>query len=196
METRWHTLFKDATYAGLVNGGPVRELVSTGDLAPQDLAAHEVRHYLRQDAILRSVFGERMDVMPWLSPADARTFPRLAVYTTSNLNSERPTATSVEMASIYVGTMWDTQSADPVQDGRATVATVLSHIKRVLRAEKARALVVWLGSQRAMAHDVSIGGERYDVLRDLEGRANGIVHEIEFQYRLHVDRGGQLVNLL
>ena len=116
METRWHTLFKDATYAGLVNGGPVRELVSTGDLAPQDLAAHEVRHYLRQDAILRSVFGERMDVMPWLSPADARTFPRLAVYTTSNLNSERPTATSVEMASIYVGTMWDTQSADPVQD--------------------------------------------------------------------------------
>lgn len=198
MQTRWNTLFTPASYGPLVDGGPARELVSAGELGPPDLLAHEVRHYLRQDETLAAIFGPRFDVMPWLSPADARTFPRLAVYLASSANSERPTATAVEQVSVFVGTMWDIQSTEPVEDGRATVATVLYHVKRVMRARGTKVLVIWKDdTQRQLAHElVGISAERFIPSQDLEGRTNGIVHELEFLYRVHVDISGQLVNLM
>lgn len=196
-QTRWASLFKPARYGPVVGEGPARTLLDPGDLAPQDLVQHEARHYLTQDSILKRVFGGRFDVMPWLAE-DAREFPRCAVYMASNFNSERPTATSVEMATAFIGTLWDAKAAEPVADGKASVATVQSHIKRVVRATPARVLVVWWnGAQTQLAHElVSIGGERYGPFTDIQGRVFGIVHEIEVQYRLHVDRSGRLVNLL
>ena len=196
-QTRWTTHFKAATYGPVVDRDvdPSRTLLDPGQLAPVDLAANEVLHYLRQDAILRAVFKDRGERVPWLSPLDYRTYPRYAVYLSSATNSERPTSTSIEVVSIFVGTMWDAQSAEALGDGQVSVATPLAHVKRVLRAQVARQLVIWYqGSQRALAHDMSIGGERYAAFEGPRNRT-AYVHEIQADYRLHVDRGGQLINL-
>lgn len=196
-QTRWASLFKPATYGGVVNGGPSRELIDAGELAPQDLCAHEVRHYLSQDAVLARVFGGRFEFQPWLAQ-DARAFPRCVVYLASTFPSERPTATSVERCSIFVGTLWDIKAAEAIADGKASVATPMAQIRRVLRASPARVLAVWHeGVQVQLAHELNgFSAERYGPLTDVEGRATGIVHEIEVEYRLHVDRSGSPINLL
>lgn len=189
--------FADASYGAVVGAGPARTLVSAGDLGAPDLAAIEVTHYLRQDAVLQRIFGGRIERTMWPSEGDPRQFPRCGVSLASSDNSERPTATSVEECSVFVSTFWDAKVAEVLPDGRASVATALAHVKRVLRATPARVLVVWYqDEQKQIAHELrGIGGEFFGNLNDMQGRRYGVFHQLEFRYRLHVDRTGVLVNL-
>lgn len=196
----WESRFTPARYGPPVdlNDGPWRTLIDPGQIAPADLAACEVLYYLRSDAVLRSVFSDRFDRVAWLSHGDRREFPRCQVYLSSMQASEQPTSVSVELTSVFVGTCWGLSTLEPVADGAATVATVLAQIKRVLRADKNRVLTVYRGSQQLqMANEnVGFGPEAYGPLLDLEGRQHGVVHQIEAQYRLHINRNtGQIINL-
>lgn len=198
-QTRWESLFKPASYGPVVDvaQSPARTLVDVGDQGPADLAATEVRHYLAQDSKLRAIFRDRIERLVALPVWDFRRFPRLAVYLSSMTPSERPTATSVELTTVYVGTMWDAKAIEVLRDGQVSIATPLAHIKRVLRAERARVLAVWKdGSMRQLAHNLeSFGRETYGLIEGPRNR-KAYIHEIPVEYRLHVDRGGQLVNLM
>lgn len=195
----WESRFKSARYGAVVNPaqGPWRVLEDKGEISPADLIAGEILHFLRSDSILAAVFEDRFERLPWISPDDAREFPRCSVHLASATNSEQPSSTDVEWLSVYVGTLWGLSAIRPVPEGGATVATVLAHIKRVLRVKRNRHVTVtYNGREVDLAVQGQIGAEGYGPLQDLAGRPFGIVHEIEARYKLHVDiNTGQLVNL-
>lgn len=196
-QTRWHTLFRRAVYGPVVNPDvdPSRALVDPGELGPPDLVAHEVRHYLAQNPVLRRIFGDAIEVMPFRNPFDFRSFPRLQVYLASDINTEAPTSVAVGQLSVFVGSRWDAQEAEVVEDGQASVATVLNLVKTVLRANRARTLVVVVdGEDQSLANDMRIEPERY--LVDVVGERTAFVHELPIIYTLHADREtGRLINL-
>lgn len=195
-QTRWETRFKPATYGPIVDpaDSSVRRLVDPGDIGPGDLVLHEVRHYLSRDSILRGIFGERVEAMPWRNTFNFTAFPRLGIYLASAIDDERPTSVSIETTSVYVTTFWDAKSAEPVKEGHPSVATVLSHIKRVLRTDKARTLVVAFGDDEAQpqrslsSSSVTIAGERFAPVQ-MAGRV-AFLNELQFTYTLKLDRSG------
>lgn len=197
----WDKLFKPARYGAIVDSsaGPWRVLEDAGELGPVDIVASELVHYLKQDAVLRKVFGTKFERLPWLASNDARELPRLAVYPAINTNSEQPTNTAVEVVSLIVATLWSLEAVKPIADGEAGVGTVLAQIKRVLRRAGNRTIRVFYPDSSGdveVAVDHALGQESFGALTLLDGRPWGVVHEVESRYTLHVDRStGRPINL-
>jgi hypothetical protein len=195
----WPSRFKKATYGAIVapSTSAMRTIVSPGELAAADIIASEVVHRLRNDSILQDVFEDRFERVPFISHDDRSTFPKCSVHLNSATNSERPTAIRIEEISIFVGALWSLAYIQPAEDGEASVATVMAHIKRVLTAPANRILdAVYNSVNLSLAVDMAIGGEGFGPLVTLEGRPFGMVHEVEARYTVHVDRDtAQLVNL-
>jgi hypothetical protein len=191
-QTRWESCFKPARYGRVVDPAesPVREMLDPGDVAAADLLGHEVRHYLSQDEVLRGIFGSRIEFMPWRNTFDFTAFPRLGVYLSSAIDEEAPTSVSIEGTSVYVTTFWDAKHAEPVKDGMPSVATVLAHVKRVLRSDKARTLVVsYQNAERSLSSEsVRIEGDRFAPVQ-MTGRV-AFLNELQFTYTLKLDRSG------
>jgi hypothetical protein len=203
-DTRWDLRFTAATYGPIVDpdAGPWRTLLNPGQLGAPDLAANEVWHYLRSDAVLVSIFGDKFDRLAWLPASEHRNLPRCAVYLATNFASERPTSVAIEGVSVFVSALWTLDALKPLDDGAASVATVMAHFKRVLRAPKSRTLTVYRsGVEKSLstgenAGVVQFAGESFGPLRDLNDTPYGIAHELEARYSIHTNRDTmQIVNL-
>lgn len=172
---RWSEYFTSASYSGASYGSGN---LSVGEVGPECLVLHETRRRLAASAKLGRIFGaDRLYVCDGPDPFDFQDLPKCLIYAGDTSEIKAPSATNVYDVLVNIEVRYDPSAIGQIRPGEATVAALVSEIKKVLKANHQLVTVI-SGDNRQMTKnsnlqptvfrfDVDTAGQRYAVAQTI-----------------------------
>jgi hypothetical protein len=160
---------------------------------------------LYQDPTLASLFkppngpeGERIEAMEHRNVMAFEGLPRLQVYLASTTEEQRPTQLDITQVRIFIGLRFDFVSAmSRLEPGTPTFPTVISHVKKVLKANHQMVTMV-NGIQVPLADGGSHqeGAVAWIIDEDESGSRITLTAELEWVFTTNVNfKTGRIANI-
>lgn len=180
--------------ATLIDG----ELVSN-DSAPIDIAQGVVLSFLRDDSILKDIFGGRIDAIPVLDPYDFGTMPRLRIAPFDREPTEAPSSLIINETVIFLEIRYEIAQVRSLEPCQASMGTLVAHLEKVMRTSGNRLLNVDVnGTNISLASESHMRAVTFRADPDPRGSNRvAFAQVMEWVYSIKVDQEtGKIQNVI
>jgi hypothetical protein len=169
-------------------------IFNQGGLSAEDVVLHMVKRILAADSKLQGIFGDRIRVVDAVNPFDVVNLP--ALFVTSSLMNEQPVpGLRVGEAHVYIVIRYeDFASTDPLEEGEASIASLVKYIDFVLEQPGNKLLQVTLlgGLVRNLARRSEAGSTR--IVHNQPNETTVVVNQVmERKYVINVDPSNGII---